>query len=187
MRFWAEFADGDRLIVLRAVDVGDRVDAIHAWARNHLNELQVAETIRNDVSEGMDKQQREYLLRQQMNAIRKELGEGDEDVTNEYRTKLVDLDAPESVKTAISKELDRFERMSSQSPEHSWIRTWLDRIFEMPWGERTDDNVDLVDAQAILDADHYGLDEVKDRIVEFLATPQASTRSGSRCSSRCRR
>ncbi|MEZ7962444.1 MAG: LON peptidase substrate-binding domain-containing protein, partial [Ilumatobacter sp.] len=141
---WAEFADGDRLIVLRAVDVGDRVDAIHAWARNHLNELQVAETIRNDVSEGMDKQQREYLLRQQMNAIRKELGEGDEDVTNEYRTKLVDLDAPESVKTAISKELDRFERMSSQSPEHSWIRTWLDRIFEMPWGERTDDNVDLV-------------------------------------------
>ena len=167
---WAKFADGDRLVVLRAVDVGDRVDAIHAWARNHLNELQVAETIRNDVSEGMDKQQREYLLRQQMNAIRKELGEGDEDVTNEYRTKLVDLDAPESVKTAISKELDRFERMSSQSPEHSWIRTWLDRIFEMPWGERTDDNVDLVDAQAILDADHYGLDEVKDRIVEFLAT-----------------
>ncbi|MGK0274810.1 MAG: ATP-dependent Lon protease [Ilumatobacter sp.] len=167
---WAEFGDDDRLVVLRAVDVSDRVNAIHAWARNHLNELQVAETIRNDVSEGMDKQQREYLLRQQMNAIRKELGEGDEDVTDEYRTKLVDLDAPESVKTAIAKELDRFERMSSQSPEHSWIRTWLDRIFEMPWGERTDDNVDLVDAQAILDADHYGLDDVKDRIIEFLAT-----------------
>jgi ATP-dependent Lon protease len=167
---WAEFADDDRLVVLRAVDVGDRVNAIHAWARNHLNELQVAETIRNDVSQGVDKQQREYLLRQQMNAIRKELGEGDEDVTDEYRTRLTDLDAPESVKTAIAKELDRFERMSSQSPEHSWIRTWLDRIFEMPWGERTDDNVDLVDAQAILDADHYGLDEVKDRIIEFLAT-----------------
>ena len=167
---WAEFGDDDRLVVLRAVDVGDRVNALHAWARNHLNELQVAETIRNDVSQGMDKQQREYLLRQQMNAIRKELGEGDEDVTDEYRTRLTDLDAPESVKTSIAKELDRFERMSSQSPEHSWIRTWLDRIFEMPWGERTDDNVDLVDAQAILDADHYGLDEVKDRIIEFLAT-----------------
>jgi ATP-dependent Lon protease len=167
---WAEFADDDRLVVLRAVDVSERVNAIHSWARNHLNELQVAETIRNDVSEGMDKQQREYLLRQQMNAIRKELNEGDEDVTDEYRTRLTDLDAPESVKTAIAKELDRFERMSSQSPEHSWIRAWLDRIFEMPWGERTDDNVDLVDAQAILDADHYGLDEVKDRIIEFLAT-----------------
>jgi ATP-dependent Lon protease len=167
---WAEFGDDDRLVVLRAVDVGERVNAIHAWARNHLNELQVAETIRNDVSQGIDKQQRDYLLRQQMNAIRKELGEGDEDVTDEYRVRLTDLDAPESVKTSIAKELDRFERMSSQSPEHSWIRTWLDRIFEMPWGERTDDNVDLVDAQAILDADHYGLDEVKDRIIEFLAT-----------------
>ena len=118
----------------------------------------------------MDKQQREYLLRQQMASIRKELGEGDDDVTDEYRAKLEDLDAPESVKIAIDKELDRFERMSSQSPEHSWIRTWLDRIFEMPWGERTDDNVDLDDAQSILDADHYGLDDVKDRIVEFLAT-----------------
>ncbi len=167
---WAEFSDDNRLVVLRAIDVADRVDAIHSWARNHLNELQVAETIRNDVSEGMDKQQREYLLRQQMASIRKELGEGDDDVTDEYRTKLADLDAPESVKIAIDKELDRFERMSSQSPEHSWIRTWLDRIFDMPWGERSDDNIDLEDAQTVLDADHYGLDDVKDRIVEFLAT-----------------
>ncbi len=167
---WAEFSDDNRLVVLRATDVADRVDAIHSWARNHLNELQVAETIRNDVSEGMDKQQREYLLRQQMASIRKELGEGDEDVTDEYRAKLADLDAPESVKIAIDKELDRFERMSSQSPEHSWIRTWLDRIFEMPWGERSDDNIDLNDAQTVLDDDHYGLDDVKDRIVEFLAT-----------------
>ncbi|WP_394930603.1 endopeptidase La, partial [uncultured Ilumatobacter sp.] len=167
---WAEFSDDNRLVVLRATDVADRVDALHSWARNHLNELQVAETIRNDVSEGMDKQQREYLLRQQMASIRKELGEGDEDVTDEYRAKLADLDAPESVKIAIDKELDRFERMSSQSPEHSWIRTWLDRIFEMPWGERSDDNIDLDDAQTVLDADHYGLDDVKDRIVEFLAT-----------------
>lgn len=167
---WAEFHDADRLEVLRAIEVADRVDALHSWARSHLNELQVAETIRNDVSEGMDKQQRDYFLRQQMASIRKELGEGDDDVSDEYRTRLADLDAPESVKAAIDKELDRFERMSSQSPEHSWIRTWLDRVFEMPWGERTDDNVDLDDAQAVLDADHYGLDDVKDRIVEFLAT-----------------
>jgi len=167
---WAEFNDADRLVVLRAIDVADRVDALHSWARNHLNELQVAETIRNDVSEGMDKQQRDYLLRQQMAAIRKELGDGDDDVTDEYRVKLDELEAPESVKTAVAKELERFERMSSQSPEHSWIRTWLDRIFEMPWGQRSDDNVDLDDAQTLLDADHYGLDDVKDRIVEFLAT-----------------
>ena len=140
---WAEFGDDDRHRVLLAVDVADRVDALHSWARNHLNELQVAETIRNDVSEGMSKQQREYMLRQQLNAIRKELGEGNDDVVGEYRTKLGDLDAPDGVKNFIDKELDRFERMSEQSPEHGWVRTWLDRIFEMPWGERSNDTLDL--------------------------------------------
>ncbi len=167
---WAEFADDDRRRVLHAVDLADRVDAISSWARNHLAELQVAETIRNDVSEGMDKQQREYLLRQQLNAIRKELGEGDDDVVGEFRERLEALDAPVATKNTIAKELDRFERMSSQSPEHSWVRTWLDRVFDMPWGERSDDSLDLDAARAQLDADHYGLDEVKDRIVEFLAT-----------------
>ncbi|BAN00515.1 endopeptidase La [Ilumatobacter coccineus] len=166
---WAEFGDDDRLRVLQAVDVSDRVDAIHSWARNHLNELQVAETIRNDVSEGMNKQQREFLLRQQLNSIRKELGEGDDDVVGEYRAKLDELDAPDVVKNFVAKELDRFERMNEQSPEHSWVRTWLDRIFEMPWGERSDDELDLAKAQEILDADHYGLDDVKERIIEFLA------------------
>ncbi|MEO1055525.1 MAG: endopeptidase La [Actinomycetota bacterium] len=167
---WAEFADADRLVVLRAVDVADRVDALHAWARRHVAELQVAESIRNDVSEGVDKQQREWLLRQQLASIRKELGEGDDDVVGEFRERLDALDAPDGVKTAIAKELDRFERVGQQSPEHSWIRTWLDRVFEMPWGERSDDTLDLDAARETLDADHYGLTDVKDRIVEFLAT-----------------
>ncbi len=167
---WAEFSDGDRLVVLRAVNLSDRVDAIHSWARNHLAELQVAQAIRDDVSEGVDKQQREWLLRQQLNSIRKELGEGDDDVVGDFRAKLDELDAPDGVKTAIAKELDRFERMSAQSPEHAWVRTWLDRIFELPWGRRSDDQLDLSEARAVLDADHYGLDDVKDRIVEFLAT-----------------
>ena len=166
---WAEFNDDDRLRILQAVDVSDRVDAVHSWARSHLNELQVAETIRNDVSEGMDKQQRDFVLRQQLNAIRKELGEGNDDLVGEYRTRLDELDAPDGVKAFVAKELDRLERMSEQSPEHGWVRTWLDRIFEMPWGARTDDTLDLETAQAILDADHYGLDDVKERIVEFLA------------------
>ena len=167
---WAEFADADRLRVLQAVDVADRVDAIHAWARNHLNELQVAEAIRNDVTQGMDRQQREFLLRQQLNSIRKELGEGDDDVAAEFRAKLDELDAADSVKAFVAKEIDRFERMSPQSPEHSWVRTWLERIFELPWGERTDDTLDLDVAQTVLDEDHYGLDDVKERIIEFLAT-----------------
>ncbi len=177
---WAEFSDADRLRVLQAVEVSDRVDAVHAWARNHLHELQVAETIRNDVSEGMDKQQREFVLRQQLNAIRKELGEGDDDVVGDYRTRLDDLDAPDGVKAFVAKELDRLERMSEQSPEHGWVRTWLDRIFEMPWGERTDDTLDLDAAQATLDADHYGLDDVKERIVEFLAAKKLKQERGMR-------
>jgi ATP-dependent Lon protease len=176
---WADFADDDRRRILYAVDVADRVDAISAWARNHLNELQVAETIRNDVSEGMDKQQREFLLRQQLNAIRKELGEGDDDVVGEFRGRLDALDAPAQVKNAIAKELDRFERMSSQSPEHAWVRTWLDRVFDMPWGERSDDALDLDRAREQLDADHYGLDDVKDRIVEFLATRKLRRERGT--------
>jgi ATP-dependent Lon protease len=166
---WADLAEERRREVLAAVDVAARVELVLAWAREHLAELQVAETIRNDVSEGMDKQQREYLLRQQLNAIRKELGEGDDDIVEEYRTKLADLDAPESVKSFIAKEIDRLERTSSQSPEHGWIRTWLDRIFEVPWGVRSDDTIDLAAAQAILDEDHYGLADVKSRIIEFLA------------------
>jgi ATP-dependent Lon protease len=167
---WAEFSDADRLVVLRAVNLSDRVDAIHSWARNHLAELQVAQSIRENVSEGVDKQQREWLLRQQLNSIRKELGDGDDDVVGDFRTKLESLDAPDGVKTAIAKELDRFERMSAQSPEHAWVRTWLDRVFEMPWGKRSDDTLDLAAARLVLDADHYGLTDVKDRIVEFLAT-----------------
>ena len=167
---WAEFDDADRLAVLRAVDVSTRLELIMTWARGHLAELQVAQSIRNDVSEGVDKQQREFLLRQQLAAIRKELGEGDDDVVGEYRVRLDELDAPDGVRAAIAKELDRLERTSTQSPEHSWIRTWLDRIFELPWNNRTDDTVDLEHAKRVLDDDHYGLDDVKDRIVEFLAT-----------------
>ena len=146
------------------------------WARDHLAELQVAETIRNDVSEGVDKQQREFLLRQQLAAIRKELGEGDDDVVGEYRTKLETLDASDSARNFIAKELDRLERTSAQSPEHSWIRTWLDRVFELPWGVRSDDTIDLAAAQRILDEDHYGLADVKSRIVEFLAVQEAAQR-----------
>jgi ATP-dependent Lon protease len=166
---WADLAEERRREVLGAVDVATRVELVLAWAREHLAELQVAETIRNDVSEGVDKQQREFLLRQQLAAIRKELGEGDDDVVGEYRTKLEALDATDGARNTIAKEIDRLERTSAQSPEHAWIRTWLDRVFELPWGVRSDDSLDLAAAQAILDEDHYGLADVKARIVEFLA------------------
>ena len=166
---WSEADPGHQAAVLAALDVGERIDLVMSWAKDHLAELQVTAQIRADVTEGVDKQQREYLLRQQLAAIRKELGEGDDDVVGEYRAKVAELDLPEKVSNAVNKEIDRLERTGQQSPEHSWIRTWLDRIFELPWNTRTDDQLDLDAARQVLDADHYGLDEVKDRIVEFLA------------------
>src|SRR3954466_284668 len=166
---WSEADLDQQVAVLAALDVGERVDIVTTWAKRHLAELQVTAQIRADVTEGVDKQQREYLLRQQLEAIRKELGEGDDDVVAEYRGKVVELQLPPKAANAVNKEIDRLERTSQQSPEHSWIRTWLDRIFELPWNTRTDDQLDLEQARAVLDADHYGLDEVKDRIVEFLA------------------
>ncbi len=166
---WSEADPDHQAAVLAAVDLGERIDLAMTWAKDHLAELQVTAQIRADVTEGVDKQQREYLLRQQLAAIRKELGEGDDDVVGEYRTKVAELKLPEKVANAVNKEIDRLERTGQQSPEHSWIRTWLDRIFELPWNTRSDDQLDLDAARQVLDADHYGLDEVKDRIVEFLA------------------
>jgi ATP-dependent Lon protease len=170
-----------RADVLAAVDVEQRVALVADWAKQHLAELQVTAQIRADVTEGVDKQQREYLLRQQMAAIRKELGEGDDDVVGGYRTKLDELrpHLTDKVAAFVDKEIDRLDRMSAQSPEHSWVRTWLDRILELPWATRTPDQLDLAGAREVLDADHYGLDDVKDRIVEFLAVRKLRAERGT--------
>ena len=157
--------------VLEAVDVEERLEKVLAWARDTLAELELKDRIRNDVTEGMEKSQREFLLRQQLAAIRKELGEGDdgESPVDDYRAKLEEGKMPDAVRDAVEREIDRLERTSEQSPEHGWIRTWLDTMFELPWGEQSDDALDLAEARRVLDADHTGLDDVKDRIVEFLA------------------
>ena len=177
---WSEADDERRAVVLHTVDVEQRVALLTEWARQHIAELQVSAQIRADVTEGVDKQQREYLLRQQMTAIRKELGEGDDDGVGEYRTKLDELRAHLTDKTAtfVEKEIERLERMSQQSPEHGWVRTWLDRVFEMPWATRTPDQLELDSAREQLDADHHGLDDVKDRIVEFLAVRKLRAERG---------
>ncbi|MDQ6725269.1 MAG: LON peptidase substrate-binding domain-containing protein, partial [Actinomycetota bacterium] len=155
--------------VLETVDVEARLEKVLEWARDTLADLTLKERIHSDVTEGMEKTQREFLLRQQMAAIRKELGEdGDgEGAIAEYRAKLDTL--PDATRTAVERELDRLERTSEQSPEHGWIRTWLDTVFEIPWGKKSDDILDVTEARAILDADHTGLDDVKDRIIEYLA------------------
>jgi ATP-dependent Lon protease len=161
--------------LLETVDPEERLERLVGWARDHIAELDVAETIQNDVREGMEKQQREFLLRQQMAAIRKELAElngkpGDADTEEEdYRARIEAANLPEKVEEAALKEAAKLERTSDQSPEVGWIRTWLDTVLEIPWNTRTDDAYDIAAARAILDADHAGLDDVKDRIIEYLA------------------
>ncbi|RSN05080.1 endopeptidase La [Nonomuraea sp. WAC 01424] len=162
-----------KIELLEAADPADRLARLIEWSREHLAELDVAETIRKDVQEGMEKQQREFLLRQQLAAVRKELKElnGDtaESEEEDYRARVEAADLPEKVREAALKEVDKLERTSDQSPEGGWIRTWLDIVLDIPWNERTEDNYDITGARAVLDADHTGLDDVKDRIIEHLA------------------
>ena len=175
---WSEASADHKFTVLEASEVGVRVDLVLHWAREHLAELQVTEQIRNDVAEGVDKQQREYLLRQQMAAIRRELGETEGDAVAEYRAKADAAKLPDAVRAAVDKELDRLERAGQQNPEQGWIRTWLDRVLALPWGTRTDERLDLPEARRVLDADHHGLDDVKQRIVELLAVRKLRNERG---------
>jgi ATP-dependent Lon protease len=161
-----------KITLLETVDVAERLNKALNWAKEHLAELDVNETIRKDVQEGMEKQQREFLLRQQLAAIRKELADLDGKPATEeqdYRARVEEADLPEKVREAALSEVDKLERTSEQSPEVGWIRTWLDTVLEMPWNERTEDTYDIPGARAILDADHAGLSDVKDRIIEYLA------------------
>jgi ATP-dependent Lon protease len=162
-----------KLTLLETTDVTQRLELAIKWTKEQLAELEVAETIRKDVTEGMEKQQKEFLLRQQLAAVRKELNEltGDGDGTEEddYRKRVEDADLPEKVREAALKEVDKLERTPDASPETGWIRTWLDTILDIPWNERTDDAYDIAGARRILDEDHTGLDDVKERIIEYLA------------------
>jgi ATP-dependent Lon protease len=155
--------------LLEDPDVESRLEKLIAWTRDYLAEAELTDKIGEDVREGMEKQQREYLLRQQLAAIRKELGEGEPEGADDYRGRVEAADLPEHVREAALKEVDKLERSSEQNPEAAWIRTWLDTVLELPWNVTTEDSHDVVAARAVLDADHHGLDEVKDRIVEYLA------------------
>ncbi len=155
--------------LLRTLDVTERLELAVKLQRESLAELQVRKRIREDVQDGAEKQQREYFLRKQMDSIRKELGEDDASVSEEYRTKIEDADMPEDVKEQALKELARLERMGEQTGESSMIRTYLDWLIAVPWGKRSEEHLDPVGAREVLDADHAGLEDVKDRITEYLA------------------
>ncbi|MEU1482283.1 endopeptidase La [Streptomyces sp. NPDC005752] len=161
--------------LLETVDAVARLKLAIQWLGEHLAEQDVAESIAKDVQEGVDKQQREFLLRRQLDAVRKELSElnggpgSGADESDDYRARVEAADLPENVREAALKEVEKLERSSDQSPEGSWIRTWLDTVLELPWTERTEDAYDIKGAQETLDAEHAGLQDVKERITEYLA------------------
>ena len=165
--------------VLETLDVEQRLRRVLGWARDTLADLTLRERIKTDVEQGMDKTQREFLLRRQMEAIRKELGQlDDSDSQDDYRARIEGRELPEAVRAAVEREIDKLERTSEQSPEHGWIRTWLDTLLELPWGERSTDRIDVAEAARILDEDHDGLIDVKERILESLAVRKLRNERG---------
>src|SRR5580658_7468376 len=161
-----------KLQLLQTFDLVERLELVIGWTREHLAELNVAESIRKDVQEGMEKQQKEFLLRQQLAAVRKELADLNGDAATEeddYRARVEAADLPEAVNDAALKEVAKLERTPDASPETGWIRTWLDTILDIPWNTRTEDSYDISDARRVLDEDHTGMDDVKERIIEYLA------------------
>jgi len=171
--------------VLETVDLEARLRLVLGWARETLADLALRDQIKSSVEEGMEKTQREFLLRRQLEAIRKELGEltgdpGSETAPDDYRSRLEELGSTLSETTyrAIAKEIDRLERASEQSPERGWIQSWLDTVFELPWGKESEDRLDIVEAGRILDEDHEGLRDVKDRILEHLAVRKLQAERG---------
>ena len=161
--------DAQKRQLLETPDVAERLRVLVTWAKDHLAETEVNDKIADDVREGMEKSQREFLLRQQLAAIRKELGEDEPDGAQDYRTRVEEADLPDDVRKAALREVSKLERASDQSPESGYLRTWLDTVLDLPWGQRTTDTTDVVAAREVLDADHHGLEDVKDRIVEHLA------------------
>jgi len=158
--------------------VGERLGKLVGWAQEHLAELDVAETINKDVKDvkdvkdGMERQQREFLLRQQLAAIRKELAELDGKPSSEeedYRARVEAAELPAHVQKAALTEVDKLERTAESSPEVGWIRTWLDTVLTISVERPHRGQLDIASAREVLDADHFGLAEVKDRIIEYLA------------------
>ena len=153
----------DKVELLEAVDVVARLELAVRLQRERLAELQVRLRIREDVESGAAKQQREYILRRQMESIRKELGEDDGSAADGYRTKLDELELPQEVREQAEREVARLERMGEQTGESQMIRTYLDWLLAVPWGKTSEERLDPAHAREVLDADHAGLEDVKNR------------------------
>ena len=168
----------EKVELLETLDVRERLARSLALQRERLAELQVRNRIREDVQSGAEKQQREYFLRKQLESIRKELGEDDATVVDEYREKVADSEMPDAVREQAEREIGRLERMGDGSGESSMLRTYLDWLVAVPWGKRSDERLDPAGARAVLDADHAGLDDVKERITEYIAVRKLRAERG---------
>jgi ATP-dependent Lon protease len=173
-----ELTFAQKVELLEAVDVTERLELALRLQRERLTLMQLRDRIRNDVNEGVEKQQREYILRKQMESIRKELGEDDASVVDEYRAKIEEAGMPDEVREQAEKELGRFERMGESSPEASMIRNYLDWLLAVPWAKRSEERLDPAHTREVLDADHAGLEDVKDRIVEYIAVAKLRKERG---------
>ncbi len=159
--------------MLETLNVEERLRLVLGWARDTLADLTLRQQIKSSVEEGMEKTQREFLLRRQLEAIRKELGElegtADDGTPEHYRSVIAGRELPDAVRTALERELTKLERMSDQSPEQGWVRTYIETVLEIPWGVTSEDRLDVNEAARVLDEDHDGLKDVKERILEHLA------------------
>ena len=158
--------DKQRLLEENTISV--KLDAVAAALAREIDVLELKGQIESRAEKEMTDAQRQYLLRQQMKAIQSELGEGDGEAA-ELRKRVVEADLPGPVAEVANREVDRLERMTPAAPEYQMIRTYLDWLLEVPWAKRTEDRIDPVEARRVLDEDHYDLDKVKERIVEYLA------------------
>ena len=164
--------------LLEKVDVRARLELALELQRERLALMQVRRRIQEDVESGVEKQQREYILRRQLESIRKELGEDETSVVEEYRTKIAEAEMPENVLEQAERELNRLERMGDQTPEATVIRNYLDWLLAVPWGKRSEERLDPQYTREVLDTDHAGLEDVKDRIVEYIAVAKLRKERG---------
>src|SRR5207237_10261885 len=164
--------------LLETLDVTDRLKLALRLQQERLAELHVRQRIRDEVESGTQKQQREYFLRRQMDAIRKELGENEGSVVEEYRQKIAEAQMPEAVQKQAERELARLEKMGESNAEASMIRTYLDWLLAVPWSKRSEERLDPKNARPVLEADHAGLNDVKRRITEYLAVRKVREERG---------
>jgi len=158
-----------KIEVLETLDIVERLEKAIAAQRDRLADAALRQRIRSEVDDGMERAQREFLLRRQLEAIRKELGEDDESGSvEEWRTRIAEAEMPEAARKEAERELGRLERQP-EGAEAGMIRTYLEWMVSLPWNVRSDDRLDVADAREVLDADHAGLEKVKERILEYLA------------------